>query len=87
MVRLKPEVETKIPERKPPLVRVQEVTFEDRRLNVMSQVGQQAARRYGVRGVPALVVVDGAGQAVYGRAGIPRPGQVIEQVETIVASN
>ena len=57
------------------------------RLDVMSRVGQQAARRYGVRGVPALVVVDGAGQAVYGQAGIPRPGQVIEQVETIVASN
>jgi RND family efflux transporter MFP subunit len=37
MVRLKPEVETKIPERKPPLVRVQEVNVEDRRLNVMSQ--------------------------------------------------
>jgi len=57
------------------------------RLNVMSQVGQQAARRYGVRGVPALVVVDGTGQAVYGQAGIPRPGQVIEQVQTIIASN
>ena len=56
------------------------------RLNVMSQVGQQAARRYGVRGVPALVVVDGTGQAVYGQAGIPRPGQVIEQVQTIIAS-
>jgi multidrug efflux system membrane fusion protein len=37
MVRLKPEVETKIPERKPPLVRVQEATFADRQLNVMSQ--------------------------------------------------
>jgi thioredoxin-related protein len=56
------------------------------RLNVMSQVGQQAARRYGVRGVPALVVVDGTGQAVYGQAGIPRPGQVIEQVQRIIAS-
>jgi len=56
------------------------------RLDVMSRVGQQAARRYGVRGVPALVVVDGTGQAVYGQAGIPRPGQVIEQVQTIIAS-
>ena len=56
------------------------------RLDVMSGVGQQAARRYGVRGVPALVVVDGTGQAVYGQAGIPRPGQVIEQVQTIIAS-
>jgi thioredoxin-like negative regulator of GroEL len=56
------------------------------RLNVLSGVGQQAARQYGVRGVPALVVVDGSGQAVFGQAGIPRPGQVIEQVETLIAS-
>ena len=55
------------------------------RLDVMSGVGQQAARQYGVRGVPALVVVDGSGQAVFGQAGIPRPGQVIEQVETLIA--
>ena len=56
------------------------------RLDVLSGVGQQAARQYGVRGVPALVVVDGSGQAVFGQAGIPRPGQVIEQVETLIAS-
>jgi thioredoxin-like negative regulator of GroEL len=56
------------------------------RLNVLSGVGQQAARQYGVRGVPALVVVDGSGQAVFGQAGIPRPGRVIEQVETLIVS-
>ncbi len=56
------------------------------RLNVLSDVGQQAARQYGVRGVPALVVVDGTGQAIFGQAGIPRPGQIVEQVETLIAS-
>ena len=56
------------------------------RLNVLSGVGQQAARRYGVRGVPSLVVVNGSGQAVYGQAGLPQPGQVIEQVDTILVS-
>jgi hypothetical protein len=56
------------------------------RLDVLSSVGQQAARRYGVRGVPALVVVDGTGQAVFGQAGIPRPGPIVEQVETLIAS-
>lgn len=56
------------------------------RLDVLSGVGQQAARQYGVRGVPSLVVVDGRGQAVFGQAGIPRPGQVIEQVEALSAS-
>jgi len=56
------------------------------RLDVLSGVGQQAARRYGVRGVPALVVVDGSGQAVLGQAGIPRSGAIVEQVEALAAS-
>lgn len=57
------------------------------RLNVFSRVGQQAARRYGVRGVPSLIVVDGSGQAVFGQAGIPRPGQVVDQVDLVLVSN
>ena len=56
------------------------------RLDVLSSVGQQAARRYGVRGVPSLVVVDGSGQIVYGQAGIPRPDQVVEQVDSVLIS-
>ncbi len=55
------------------------------RLDVLSEVGREAAMRYGVRGVPALVVVD-AGEIIYGQAGIPRPGQVIEQVNLALAS-
>jgi thiol-disulfide isomerase/thioredoxin len=54
------------------------------RLDVMSQVGRQAAARYGVRGMPTLVVVDGNGQPVYTQVGILRPAQVVEQVETIL---
>ena len=57
------------------------------RLNLLTRVGRQAATRYGVRGVPMLVVVDGSGQAVYGRYGIPAPGQVIEQVDGLLAAN
>jgi thioredoxin-like negative regulator of GroEL len=54
------------------------------RLDVMSEVGRHAATRYGVRGVPTLVLVDGFGQPVYNQAGIVRPGQVIDQVEAIL---
>ena len=50
------------------------------RLDVMSQVGRQAAAYYGVRGIPTLVVVDGNGQSVYSQVGILRPAQVVEQV-------
>lgn len=56
------------------------------RLDLMSKVGRQAARRYGVRAVPTLVVIDGQGNVVHGQAGIPRSGQVIEQVDAVLAS-
>ena len=54
------------------------------RLDVMSQVGRQAAAYYGVRGIPTLVVVDGNGQSVYNQVGILRPAQVVEQVEAML---
>ncbi|MBN1994626.1 MAG: hypothetical protein JW953_18145 [Anaerolineae bacterium] len=57
------------------------------RLDVMSQAGRQAAARYGVRGLPTLVVVDGNGQAVYSQVGLVRPGQVVEQIDMILKSN
>ncbi len=57
------------------------------RLNLLSEVGRQAAARYGVRGVPTLVVVDSQGEVVYGQYGIPRPSQVVGQVETLIAAN
>lgn len=56
------------------------------RLNVMDDIGRQAAARYGVRGLPTLVVVDGAGQPVYSQVGIVRPAPVIEQVEAVLAA-
>jgi len=56
------------------------------RLDILSRVGRQAAARYGVRGMPTLVVVDGKGEPVYGRYGIPVPGQIVEQVDTLIAA-
>ena len=57
------------------------------RLDVFSQIGRQAARRYGVRGTPTLIVVDGTGQVVLGQIGIPRPGPILKQVDALLASN
>jgi thioredoxin-related protein len=54
------------------------------RLDVMSSVGRQAAARYGVRGVPMLVVVDDNGQAIYRQAGILRSQPIIDQVESVL---
>lgn len=56
------------------------------RLDVFTGVGRQAAARYGVRATPTVVVVDGNGQAVYSQVGLPWPGQLVEQVERLVAS-
>ncbi len=57
------------------------------RLNLLSQVGRQAAARYGIRGVPTLVVVDADGEAIYGRYGIPVPDQVVQQVDMLLVTN
>ena len=57
------------------------------RLDVMSEIGRTAAARYGVRGLPTLVLVDGNGQPVYSQAGIVRPGPVINQVDTVLEMN
>jgi thioredoxin-related protein len=57
------------------------------RLDMMSQIGRQAAAQYGVRGVPTLVVIDGNGQSVYSQVGIPRAGQVVGLVETMLLTS
>ena len=54
------------------------------RLDVLSQVGRQAAARYNVRGVPTLVLVDGSGQPVHTQVGFLRSGPVLEQVELML---
>ena len=55
------------------------------RLDMFSQVGQQAAARYGVRATPTLIVIDGQGQVVYRQVGLPRSDQLVAQVEAMLA--
>ncbi|MCB0156019.1 MAG: hypothetical protein KDF65_14585 [Anaerolineae bacterium] len=52
------------------------------RLDLLSGVGREAARQYGIRAVPSLVVVDGQGDVVYG---LPSSNQIIAAVEAILA--
>jgi thioredoxin-related protein len=51
------------------------------RLNVMDGVGGQLAARYGARGVPTLVVLDGEGNVVYVKTGSPNRGEIIAAVD------
>jgi thioredoxin-related protein len=41
------------------------------RLSVLDDVGGQLAMRYGVRGVPTFVLLDGAGEVVLVQGGMP----------------
>ena len=57
------------------------------RLDVTSRVGRQAATRYGVRGTPTLIVVDGQGQPVLTQVALVRPGTVKRSVDALVSES
>ncbi len=50
------------------------------RLSVTSQVGNLMAQRYGVRGVPTIVVLDGEGEVVTVSVGVPDRASLVAQV-------
>ena len=54
------------------------------RLDVTSQVGRQAAARFGVRALPTLLVVDGDAQVALTQVGIFRPGDVQARVDELL---
>ena len=54
------------------------------RLSVTSEVGSLAAHRYGVRGVPTLIIFDGEGRVVEQSAGIPDRRNVVAQVNSLL---
>lgn len=54
------------------------------RLSVMDGVGGQLARRYGVRGVPTFVLLNGAGEVVLQQAGMPDRNGIISAVADLV---
>jgi thioredoxin-related protein len=51
------------------------------RLSVTSQVGNLMAQRYGVRGVPTIVVLDGEGEVVTMSVGVPDRAGLVAQVQ------
>ena len=51
------------------------------RLSVTSQVGNQMAQRYGVRGVPTIVVLDGEGEVITVSVGVPDRAGLVAQVQ------
>jgi thioredoxin-related protein len=51
------------------------------RLSVTSQVGSLMAQRYGVRGVPTIIVLDGQGKLVAQSMGMPDRAGLVTQVQ------
>jgi thioredoxin-related protein len=52
------------------------------RIDVGDEIGEQAARRYGVRGLPTFIVFDGQGQVVHVEAGVPDRARLVEQARS-----
>ena len=55
------------------------------RLDVTTRLGQHAAAKYGVRGTPTLIVVDGQGLPVLTQLALVRPAPIKEQVDRLLA--
>ena len=46
------------------------------RLSILSKLGQEAAQRYGVRGVPTFLIFDGQGNLIERQVGFPDRGRI-----------
>jgi len=55
------------------------------RIDVLSKMGRQVAARYGVRGLPTLLVVDGQGEVTLTQIGFIKPGGVKNEVNKLIA--
>ena len=54
------------------------------RLDVMSQVGRQAAAHFGVRAVPTLLLVDAHGEVILTQVGYLKPREVQHRVDELI---
>ncbi len=47
------------------------------RLNATSSLGRELAARYGVMGIPTMLVLDGTGEVVHRHVGIPSRKKIV----------
>lgn len=53
------------------------------RLSVVDSVGRELAMRYGVRGVPTLILLDGDGNIVLQQVGSPQREEILTAVDQL----
>lgn len=58
-------------------------TVQVLRLSVTDSVGRDLAIRYGVRGVPSLILLDGGGNVVLMQTGSPQRGEILDAVDRL----
>jgi thioredoxin-like negative regulator of GroEL len=56
-----------------------------KRMNVNEADGNAAAQAYGVRGHPAIVVLDARGEVIWSRVGVQPREAVAEALESVLA--
>jgi thioredoxin-related protein len=50
------------------------------RLSILSEIGREVARRYGVRSVPTFLIFDGEGTLIGREVGFPNRGRIVSLV-------
>ena len=53
------------------------------RLNLLSKLGRELARTYGVTAIPAMVIFDGGGQVRYSHQGLPNRQRIVQEVSQL----
>ena len=56
------------------------------RVNVMTRLGLEIARKYGVRATPTLLIFDGEGSVVYSQPGTPNRDAVHQAVAQLAGN-
>ena len=53
------------------------------RVNLLSKLGRELARAYGVTAIPAMIVFDGGGQVRFSHRGMPNRHRIVNEVSQL----
>ena len=53
------------------------------RVNLLSKLGRELARAYGVTAIPAMIIFDGGGRVQFSHHGVPNRQRVVNEVSQL----